>query len=145
MYISQYFSNVYTTSNFFIQRPWSDSSTRRDRVTHSISGLSQYWFMSHGWRQVHHCQLYTPGPQISQIVTAFTWQQTPFSTNQNTGVRFTNHFPALTHWARDEMNNISQTTFSKVFSSIKMFEFRLKFHWNLFPMVQLTLFQHWFR
>ena len=95
--------------------------------------------------KLHHCQLYTPGPQISQIVTAFTWQQTPFSTNQNTGVRFTNHFPALTHWARDEMNNISQTTFSKVFSSIKMFEFRLKFHWNLFPMVQLTIFQHWFR
>ena len=42
------------------------------------------------------------------------------------------------------MNNISQTTFSNVFSSLKMFEFRLKFHWNLFPMVQLIIFQHWF-
>ena len=26
-----------------------------------------------------------------------------------------------------------------------MFEFRLQFHWSLFPMVQLTIFQHWFR
>ena len=52
---------------------------------------------------------------------------------------------ALTHWGRDEMNNISQTTFSNVFSSMKMFEFRLKFHWSLFPRVQLTIFQHWFR
>ena len=51
----------------------------------------------------------------------------------------------LTHWGRDEMNNISQTTFSNVFSSMKMFEFRLKFNWSLFPMVQLTIFQHWFR
>ena len=26
-----------------------------------------------------------------------------------------------------------------------MFEFRLKFHWSLFPRVQLTIFHHWFR
>ena len=51
----------------------------------------------------------------------------------------------LTHWGRDEMNNISQTTFSNVFSSMKMCEFRWKFHWSLFPRVQLTIFQHWFR
>ena len=52
---------------------------------------------------------------------------------------------SLTHWGRNEMNNISQTTFSNVFSSMKMFEFRLKFHWSLFPRVQLTIIQHWFR
>ena len=52
---------------------------------------------------------------------------------------------ALTHWGRDEINNISQMTFSNVFSSLKMFEFRLKFHWSLFPRVQSTIFQHWFR
>ena len=51
----------------------------------------------------------------------------------------------FTHWGREEMNNISQTTFSNAFSSMKMFEFRLKFHWSLFPRVQLTIFQHWFR
>ena len=28
---------------------------------------------------------------------------------------------------------------------MKMFEFRLKFHWSLFLRVQLTIFQHWFR
>ena len=26
-----------------------------------------------------------------------------------------------------------------------MFQLRLKFHWSLFPRVQLTIFQHWFR
>ena len=27
----------------------------------------------------------------------------------------------------------------------KMFKFRLRFHWSLFPRVQLIIFQHWFR
>ena len=44
-----------------------------------------------------------------------------------------------------QMDAISQTTFSNAFSWMKMFEFRLKFHWSLFPGVQLTIFQHWFR
>ena len=51
----------------------------------------------------------------------------------------------LTHWGRDKMDAISQTTLSNTFSWIKMFEFRLKFHWSLFPRVQLRIFQHWFR
>ena len=38
----------------------------------------------------------------------------------------------LTHWGRDKMDDISQTTF----------EFRLKFHWSLFLRVQLTIFHY---
>ena len=44
-----------------------------------------------------------------------------------------------------QMAAIFQTTFSKGFSWMKIFEFRSKFHWNLFLRVQLTIFQHWFR
>ena len=51
----------------------------------------------------------------------------------------------LTHWGRDKMDAISQTTSSSGFSWMKMFEFRLKFQWSLFLSVQLTIFQHWFR
>ena len=36
----------------------------------------------------------------------------------------------LTHWGRDKMDAISQTTFSNAFSWMKVFESRLKFHWN---------------
>ena len=43
------------------------------------------------------------------------------------------------------MAAIFQTTFSNAFSWMKMFKFRLRFHWRLFPRVQLTIFQHWFR
>ena len=28
---------------------------------------------------------------------------------------------------------------------MKIYKFWLRFHWNLFPRVQLTIFQHWFR
>ena len=51
----------------------------------------------------------------------------------------------LTHWGRDKMDAISQTTISSAFSWIKISKFRLKFHWSLFLRVQLTIFQHWFR
>ena len=43
-----------------------------------------------------------------------------------------------------QMDAISQTTFSNGFSGMKVFEFRLKAHWSLFPRVQLTKLQHWF-
>ena len=43
------------------------------------------------------------------------------------------HIKELTHWGRDKMTAISQTTFSSAFSWTKIFEFRLRFHWSLFP------------
>ena len=52
---------------------------------------------------------------------------------------------SLTHWGRDKMAAFSQTAFSNAFSSMKIFEFWLQFHRSLFPRVQLTIFQHWFR
>ena len=51
----------------------------------------------------------------------------------------------LTHWGRDKMDAISQTTFSNAFSWMKMHEFRWRFHWSLFLRFELTIFQHWFR
>ena len=48
----------------------------------------------------------------------------------------------LTHWGREEIDAISQTTFSNAFYWMKMYWFRLRFHWNLFPRVQLTISQH---
>ena len=51
----------------------------------------------------------------------------------------------LTHWGRDKMAAIFQTTFSNGFSWMKMFEYPLKFHWSLLLRVKLTIFRHWFR
>ena len=50
----------------------------------------------------------------------------------------------LTHSGRGKVATMSQTTFWSAFSWIKIYKFRLKFHWNLFLGVQLTIFQHWF-
>ena len=38
----------------------------------------------------------------------------------------------LTHWGREKMTAISQTTFSNAFPWIQTFEFYIKFHWNMF-------------
>ena len=48
--------------------------------------------------------------------------------------------PVLSHWGREKMAAIFQTTFSNAFSWMKMYKFRLRFHWSLF-----NNFQHWFR
>ena len=56
-----------------------------------------------------------------------------------------NKYRLLTHWGRDEMTAIFQTTLSNEFSWMKMYQFRLIFRWSLFLRVQLTVLQHWFR
>ena len=38
-----------------------------------------------------------------------------------------------------------QTIFSNAFSWMKTYKFRKRFHWSMFPRVQLTIFQHRFR
>ena len=43
-----------------------------------------------------------------------------------------NNSSQLTHWGRDKMAAVSQTTLSDAFSWMKMLEFRLRFHWSLF-------------
>ena len=48
----------------------------------------------------------------------------------------------LIHWGRDNKATIYQTTFSNAFSWMKMYKFRLRFHWSLFPMVQLMILQY---
>ena len=51
----------------------------------------------------------------------------------------------LTHWSRDKMTAIFQTTFSNTFSWMKIYKLRLRFHWRLFPRIQLTICKHWLR
>ena len=52
---------------------------------------------------------------------------------------------ASTHWGWDKMATIFQTTFSNTFSLMKIVVFWWKFNWNLFPRVQLTIFEYWIR
>ena len=51
----------------------------------------------------------------------------------------------LTHGGRGKVEAISQTPFSSAFSWMKSYEFWLKFQWDLFLSVHLSIFQHWFR
>ena len=82
------------------------------------------------------------------IWLAISWinhfsQQLDMPENTNNLIKIFNIL--LTHWGWDKMAAIFQTTFSNGFSWMKMYEFRLTFHWSLFLGVQLTIFQHRFR
>ena len=50
----------------------------------------------------------------------------------------------LTHWGREKWPTFPRRHFQMYFLQRKCFNFRFKFHWNLFLRVQLTIFQHWF-
>ena len=73
-----------------------------------------------------------------QSTSNYNWYQT-------TTKHSTTRTMCLTHWGRDQIDAISQTPFSNVFSRMKVNEFRLGFHWSLFLRFELTIFQHWFR
>ena len=51
----------------------------------------------------------------------------------------------LPHRGSDKMADVFHTAFKNVFDWLKMFEFRIQFHWSLFPRILLTIVQHWFR
>ena len=51
----------------------------------------------------------------------------------------------LTHWGKDEIDAIVHTPCSNAFPWMKMYLLWLKFHWSLFPMVKLTMLQHWLK
>ena len=77
--------------------------------------------------QYHSC--WWPGDVRSQVIS-----------RHGIDLIFPEYSVALTHWGRDKMTAISQTTSLNAFSWMKMYEFRLRFHWSLFLSVQLTIF-----
>ena len=50
-----------------------------------------------------------------------------------------------THWGRDKIDEFFETAFWNAFSWMRMFEFRLTFHWSVFLRAELTRVQHWLR
>ena len=49
----------------------------------------------------------------------------------------------LTHWGRSKLSPFRRRYF-QVHFLMKMYEFRLIFHWTLFLMFELTIFHYWF-
>ena len=67
---------------------------------------------------------------VVRWISIFTADAVCYDIVHMTGVMDLHNY--LTHWGRDKMAAISQTTFSNAFSSMKMFEFRLQFQWLKF-------------
>ena len=103
---------------------WSRNQKSREGKSYLIYLLT-YWFRIHPYNTIY-----------VYIKTIYCkWRG-----NDDCRIQIFNSFPPWTKWPP-----FCQTTFSVAFSWVKIVEFRLKFHWNTFPGVQLTISQHWFR
>ena len=99
--------------------------TSRDLTIRRLIG---YWngalipcqWISFGW------------PPIAKYISLWWWVSVPKDTHGLWCWCKICRYVILTHWGWDKMAAFSQTTFSNALSSIKMFEFRLWFHWSLF-------------
>ena len=89
------------------------------------------WYQWCGWIHVKFNWIY-----MMYVSTWCMFHHTPWASLNYDGIL------PLIHWGWDKMADYSQTTFSNAFSWMKIYEFRLIFHWILFLRVKLTIFQH---
>ena len=108
------------------------SPGRRQAIIWSNAGILLNWTLGTNFSEI-----------LSEIDT-FSFKQMRLKISSGKWRPYCLGLYVLTHWGRDKMAAIFQT-FSNGFSGMKMYEFRLTFHWSLFLEVQLTIFQHCFR
>ena len=133
------YRNLYKIiSNFWVWRNWLNTNiTSRNLKSPATQLFVQLLALNYYKENIKtlHYRLLMRGIYWCILLTKYQWIRKAFPC----------HHIDLTLWGRDKMDAISQTTYSNAFSWMKMYEFRLKFHWSLFPWIQLTIFQHWFR
>ena len=118
--------------------------TKTKVVMPSFFKIFAIWSYSANW-ELSWCQLCHHGLGATSDKKMAWWQLGFYLVSLKLKKPKCSTIVQLTYWGRDKMAAIFQTTFLNAFSCKKMFEFWLKFHWRLFPRVQLTIFQHWFR
>ena len=80
------------------------------------------------------------GAMISNLPVKYTWRYGSHQSVPNPTLHFITAKPTsigVNTLRSRKMDAISQTTHSNAFSGIKMFQFRLKFHWSLFQRVNI--------
>ena len=114
----------------------------------SDNGLSPGRRQAIIWTNAGILLIWTLGTNFSEILSeihAFSFMKMHLKRSSAKWLPFCLSLNVLTHWGRDKMAAIFQTTFSNGFSWMKIYEFWLTFHWSLFLGLQLTIFHHWFR
>ena len=107
-----------------------------------------WWFDSPSGPLSRHCNdegrsvipiEHYPKESILNIDHLFKSKQQHYISSNNNALYtdfYIGHFLRVTHWNRDKICAVLQKTFSDAFSWMKMFEFWLKFNWNVFQRVQ---------
>ena len=100
------------------------------------------WVLTWAWMLALMC-IWTSGLANSGI--AGNWRYHWHSCGITTLVKPKCDIFLITHWGRDKIAAIWQMRFSNAFSWMKMFEFCLRFQWNLFLRFEIPIFHHWYR
>ena len=103
------------------------------------------------WRRPPRCRLSVGrSPCLGRSWPSYCWLGCPFVTmapreglEEIASVGKTEGSWCMISWTK--WPPFWQTIFSKAFSWMKIRKYRFKFHWNLFPGVQLTINRHWLR
>ena len=124
---------------------------QRDFLSPTMRVLVFLWTMFLSWSRYIKIQTYW-STQSHKAIEEYIWNILNFPADipfiatlvkYKFAIPFIQHSLELTHWDRDNMAAILQTTFSNSFSWIKMFIFGLNFHRSLYFWV--TMSQHWSR
>ena len=109
----------------------------------SINNMHCYASLTHTWYINQHCMWRCPGALKYQMISINDVLVSPgYSMRGIYTFILLLHIFYSKHWSREKMAAFSQKTLSYALSRMKLYEFRLTFHWSLFLMVQLTIFQH---
>ena len=79
------------------------------------------------------------------ITSANSWEVTHIMVSANIVFQQLRSLSIISSLPGQNGRHFWQTKFSNAFSWMKVIQFWFKFHWNLFPGIQLTINQNWFR
>ena len=82
--------------------------------------------------------------QVSFMIQMRQWHQAGWMFTWHRDKLYSSHFH-LTQWGQEKNGCHFADNIFKVIFHLKIVEFWLKFHWNIFLRAQLTIIQHWVR
>ena len=123
---------------------------RKHEIIFAFCVISWHWNDTGSWKpsswKAKTCLSYVINFMVADgLVTQVAWASSTMVLTCCSQNHADSSPEGLTHSGRDKTAAILQMTFSNAFSWMKLIVFLFKFHWNMFPGVQLGICQPWFR
>ena len=136
-------SNLEHTLALIVLHVWLTFKAHGSKVRVTASKKVMIWVIFwYAWLQIWG-YLLPKSAEHSSLKYVFADPKTLFQMASKTGITAAQQVE-LTHWGREKMAAILQTTKSNIFFWMKIFTLRLKFHWSMSWRLYYII-QPWFR